>query len=152
MGAYSSNIPSVIKQMQGIRPKIDRKVASLVKRLIMKIDISVHEKTPVWSGLAIRNMIWTKGQPNATEYPELKQGSVEDEGRRPANAAAARRTRDAQLGGAHKNPYGVWYLSNASHHIFELEAGNLPSPDRSRVPPGGMFGLTYAQLRAGMGV
>ena len=152
MGAYTSNIPSVIKQMQGIRPKIDRKVAALVKQLIMKIDISVHDKTPVWSGLAIRNMIWTKGQPNSTEYPEIKQGSVEDEGRRPANAAAARRTRDAQLSEVGKNPYGVWYLSNASHHIFELEAGNLPSPDRSRVPPGGMFGLTYAQLRAGMGV
>lgn len=152
MGSYTSNIPSVIKQMQGIRPKIDRKVAALVKQLIMKIDISVHDKTPVWSGLAIRNMIWTKGQPNSTEYPEIKQGSVEDEGRRPANAAAARRTRDAQLSGVGKNPYGVWYLSNASHHIFELEAGNLPSPDRSRVPPGGMFGLTYAQLRAGMGV
>lgn len=151
MGAYRSNIPEVISRMGGIEAKINRKVAALVRRLILQIDISVHQKTPVWSGLAIRNMIWTKGRPNTTEYPEIKIGDVTDESRRPANAAAAQRTRDAELAKVGKKPFGVWYLSNASHHIFELEAGNLPSPDRSRVPPGGMFGLTYAQLRAGMG-
>lgn len=151
MSAYSSNIPEIISRMSGIEDRLNKKVARLVRSLIMRIDISVHEKTPVWSGLAIRNMIWSAGSPNTTQYPEIKQGSVEDEGRRPANAAAARRTRDSVLSTVGKKPYGVWYLSNASHHIFELEAGNLPSPERSRVPPGGMFGLTYAQLRAGMG-
>lgn len=148
--AYSSNIEQVISRMSRIPAKIDRQVAGLVRKLIMIIDVSVHEKTPVWSGLAIRNMIWTTGQPNSHEYGEIKIGSVENEGRRDANAQAARQTRDAVM--AFKKPYGVFYLSNASKHIFDLEAGKLPTPGRSRVPPGGMFGLTYAQVRNGMGV
>ena len=147
---YKSNIADIIARLEKVPARIDRRVASLVKRLIMTIDISLHEKPPVWSGLAIRNMIWTTGQPNTTEYPEIKSGEVTDEGRRAANAAAARRSRDMVM--KINNPYGVWYLSNASKHIFELEAGRLPTPERSRVPSGGMFGLTYAQVRAGMGV
>lgn len=148
--AYTSNIEQVITRMQRIPAKIDRQVAELVRKLIMVIDVSVHEKTPVWSGLAIRNMIWTVGSPNTREYPEIKLGTVENEGRRDANAAAARQSRDEVLN--FKKPYGVFYLSNASKHIFDLEAGKLPTPARSRVPPGGMFGLTYAQVRNGMGV
>lgn len=144
---FKSNISSVIPRMQMIPARIERKVADLVRALILKIDVSVHDKTPVWSGLAIRNMIWTQGSPNTTEYPAIESGSVENEGRRSANAAAARATRDAAM--KMTKPYGVWYLSNASKHIFDLEAGKLPSPERSRVPAGGMFGLTYAQLRAG---
>lgn len=147
---YSSNIEQVIARMQQLPKKIDAKMARLVKALVMKIDTSVHDKTPVWSGLAVRNMIWTTGRPNTTEFEEIKQGSIENEGRRNANAAAARQTRDAVLN--FKKPYGIWYLSNASEHIFDLEAGKLPSPDRSRVPPGGMFGLTYAEVRSGVAV
>lgn len=144
---YTSNIEQVIARMQRIPPRLDRKVAEVVRKLILAIDISVHDKTPVWSGLAIRNMIWTKGTPNTREYSEITAGDVENEGRRSANAAAARQTRDEIL--KFNSPYGIWYLSNAAHHIFELEAGKLPSPERSRVPPGGMFGLTYAMLRNG---
>lgn len=147
--AFTSNIEQVIGRMGNIPKKIDAQVARLIRKLIMVIDVSVHEKTPVWSGLAIRNMIWTMDRPNTHEFEEIKSGTVEDEGRRDANAAAARQTRDAVM--KFKKPYGVFYLSNASKHIFDLEAGKLPSPERSRVPPGGMFGLTYAQVRNGMG-
>jgi len=146
---YTSNIDQVIARMQHIPRKIDAKVARIIRQLVMTIDISVHEKTPVWSGLAIRNMIWTMNKPNTHEFEEIKIGTVEGEGRRDANAAAARQTRDEVL--KFKKPYGVWYLSNASKHIFDLEAGKLPTPDRSRVPPGGMFGLTYAQVKNGVG-
>jgi hypothetical protein len=144
---YRSNIESIIPRMQQIPARIEGRVSAMVRRLIMTIDISVHDKTPVWSGLAIRNMIWTVGAPNTQEFAAIETGEVENEGRRSANAAAARRTRDTVMKFNH--PYGVWYLSNASRHIFDLEAGKLPSPDRSRVPPGGMFGLTYAMVRNG---
>ena len=150
---YKSNIQQVTARMQRDIPRqINRRVAMIVKRLIMEIDISVHEKTPVWSGSAIRNMIWSRDRENTTEYPEIKVGEVTGEGRRSANASAARQTRDALLQSIDAKPFGVFFLSNASKHIFDLEAGKLPSPDRSRVPPGGMFGLTYAQVRAGTGV
>lgn len=147
---YTSNIDSIIARMEKIPQRIEKKIALLVRQLIIEIDQSVHEKTPVWSGLAVRNMIWTTGQPNRSEFPAIKQGSLEGEGRRAANESAARQTRDAVL--KFKKPYGVFWLSNAANHIVDLEAGKLPSPQRSRVPPGGMFGLTYAQVRAGIGV
>lgn len=141
---YTSNIPEITIRMARIPAEIDKRILRIVKKAIMAIDRGVHDKTPVWSGLAIRNMIWSEGQPNTVEYPEIKIGKVENEGRRDANAAAARRSLSALN---FRNPYSVWYLSNASHHIAELEAGQLPSPERSRVPPGGMFGLTYSDVR-----
>lgn len=141
---YTSNIDAVIARMRLIPDEIEKMVQKKVQRVIMAIDAGVHAKTPVWSGLAIRNMIWTEGQPNTQEYPAIAVGNVENEGRRSANAAAARQTLKAL---SFKKPYSVWYLSNAAHHIAELEAGKLPSPDRSRVPPGGMFGLTYSDVK-----
>jgi len=146
---YRSNIPQVISRMQRIPAKIEKRMIQLVTRAILRVDEGVHEKTPVWSGLAIRNMIWTKSRPNSREFDEIKSGEVTDEGRRAANAAAARQTRDGILKGI--KPFGVWYLSNASKHIFELEAGMLPSPERTRVPSGGMFGLTFAEVRNSIG-
>lgn len=150
MTAYTSNIESVITRMQKIPAKIDAMVKTQVVKIVFALDRGVHEKTPVWSGLALRNMIWTEGSPNKIEFPAITSGPVENEGRRAANEAAARQTRDALLARIRTNPYGKFFLSNASHHIFELEAGELPSPERTRVPPGGMFGLTYAQVRAGL--
>lgn len=147
--SYTSNIPSVIKRMQQIPIDLKAEVTGLVTKIIYALDIGVHEKTPVWSGLAIRNMIWSVGTPNETEYPEIKSGDVTNEGRRSANEAAARNTRESVLAAVHQNPFGQFWLSNAAHHIYELEMGQLPSPQRSRVPPGGMFGLTYAQVKAG---
>jgi hypothetical protein len=146
---YTSNIPSVIREMQRIPIELKTLVVGLVTKIIYAIDIGVHEKTPVWSGLAIRNMIWSVGQPNGSQFAEIKSGPVENEGRRSANAAAARQTRDDVLAKVHQNPFGQFWLSNAAHHIYELEMGMLPSPERSRVPPGGMFGLTYAQVKSG---
>ncbi len=146
--AYTSNIPEIVIRMERIPAEIEARVVRLVKRVIMEIDKGVHAKTPVWSGLAIRNMIWTEGTPNSTEYAEIKTGKVEAEGRRAANAAAARQSLNAL---SYRKPYSVWWLSNAATHIAALEAGQLPSPDRSRVPPGGMFGLTYADVRSKLG-
>lgn len=146
---YTSNIESVCERLAKIPDRINAEVGATMLKLIYAIDNGVHEKTPVWSGLAIRNMIWTKDRPNTTEYEEIKSGDVTNEGRRAANAAAARQTRDKVVALIRRNPYGQFFLSNAAKHIYELEMGQLPSPDRSRVPPGGMFGLTYAQVRAG---
>lgn len=148
--AFTSNIESVIARLEKIPQQLDALVAAKMIKIVYAIDNGVHEKTPVWSGLAIRNMIWTKDRPNTSEYAEIKAGSVENEGRRAANAAAARQTRDKVVTVIRRNPYGQFFLSNAAKHIYELEMGQLPSPDRSRVPPGGMFGLTYAQVRAGV--
>lgn len=149
---YTSNIDEIIAALGQTPDKIRRKVGRIVVSTIRRIDTGVHQKTPVWSGKAIRNMIWTKGAPNATEFEEIKVGDVENEGRRPANAGAARQSLDRVVQEAQRKPFGEFWLSNCASHILELEAGKLPSPERSRVPPGGMFGLTYAEVRASIGV
>lgn len=141
---WTSNIPEVAARLQQEPEKITRLVGRLMKKAVYVIDKGVHTKTPVWSGKAVRNMIWSKNRPNTREFPEIEVGSIDGEGRRGANEAAARRTL-ASLD--FNKPFGVYYLSNVAEHIMELEAGQLPSPERSRVPPGGMFGLTYSEVK-----
>lgn len=141
MAIYRSNIAQVTRALA----REPEKVAALVRAKVIEvtgyINRKVHDRTPVWSGLAIRNMIWTKDTPNLVEIPAIAAGS-EGEGRRGANSAAAWATYSA-LNFA--RPFGRYVLSNAAHHIVDLEAGLLPTPERSRVPPGGIFFLTYQE-------
>lgn len=142
MGIYRSNIPQISRELA----KEPDKVADLVRAKLMMvttyINKSVQERTPVWSGLAIRNMVWTMNAPNLAEIPAIESGP-EGEGRRGANAAAAQATFSALN---FKRPFGRYFLSNAAHHIAELEAGQLPTPERSRVQPGGIFFITHQEV------
>jgi hypothetical protein len=142
---YTSNIDAIIAQMQGIEDKVKRQFAKLVSRVVLEIDTTIHPRTPVWSGRAIRNMIWTRGAPNATEYEPIGGGEV-GEGRRGPNSAAAHATRQAL---DFSNPFATYWLSNNAHHIGDLEAGNLPYPGKH--PVDGMFGITYAEVVAKLG-
>ncbi len=143
MGIYRSNIAQITRELA----KETDKVADLVRAKLMMvtsyINKSVHDRTPVWSGLAIRNMVWTMNAPNLAEIPAIESGP-EGEGRRGANASAAQATFSALN---FRRPFGKYFLSNSAHHIGELEAGQLPSPDRSRVKPGGIFFITYQEVK-----
>ncbi|QIV65819.1 hypothetical protein Cp1R7AA1_215 [Mesorhizobium phage Cp1R7A-A1] len=142
---FTSNIDAIIAQMQGIEDRIKKHVAKIVSRVVLEIDTAIHPRTPVWSGRAIRNMIWTKGAPNTTEYSPIGSGEA-GENRRGPNSAAAHATREAL---DFSNPFAVYWLTNNAHHIEELEAGNLPYPGKH--PAGGMFGITYAEVVAKLG-
>lgn len=142
--SFSSNIPQINKRLRGASGRIGEKIAERIETLLSTIDAGVHDKTPVWSGLAVRNMIWTTGKPNTVEYPAIETG-LDGEQRRGPNEEAARATLTAIVV---KRPFSIYYLANAAHHIVDLEHGLLPSPERSRVPKGGMFGLTYAEVTA----
>lgn len=111
----------------------------------------VTSKTPVWSGAALRNWVWTTGQPyNGPAMPAL--GSMEPgatnsmplgaEPRRPINQAAA----DASFGQiSTRNPYQQFWLANNDPDIMDLEYGKLPTPARSRSPRG-MVRVTVQNL------
>lgn len=142
---YTSNIDEIIARLSQTPKKIRAHVSKIVCRVVHEIDRTIHPKTPVWSGRAIRNMIWTKGAPNATEYEPIAVGDVGD-GRRAMNSAAARQSLDAL---DFKNPFNTYWLSNNAKHIVELEAGLLPYPGKH--PVDGMFGMTYAEVVAKLG-
>jgi hypothetical protein len=142
---FTSNIDEIIARMQRIEGEITKQFAKLVSRVVLEIDNTIHPRTPVWSGRAVRNMIWTRGSPNAVQYDPVG-GGEEGEARRGPNAAAARATRQNLN---FSNPFGVYWLSNNAHHIEELEAGNLPYPGKH--PVDGMFGITYAEVVAKLG-
>ncbi|RUW56739.1 hypothetical protein [Mesorhizobium sp. M8A.F.Ca.ET.021.01.1.1] len=142
---YTSNIDAIIAKMQGIEDRIKKHFAKVVSRVVLEIDTSIHPRTPVWSGRAVRNMIWTKGTPNAVEHDPIG-GGEEGPGRRGANSAAAHATREAL---DFSNPFAVYWLTNNARHIEELEAGLLPYPGKH--PVDGMFGITYAEVVAKLG-
>lgn len=143
---YRSNIRDVTRRMRGIPTRIEAKLTTKLHAVLHAIDDGVHKRTPVWSGRAVRNMIWTKNIPNGTEFAPIGSGDpgptnsmpLGSEPRRPANETAARATLKA-IG--LKRPFGIYYLTNVARHIGDLEHGKLPSPERSR-SPAGMFGVT----------
>lgn len=143
MSVYRSNISQVVRGLAQEPAKVVALVQAKLMRVTSYINKSVHDRTPVWSGLAIRNMIWTMNSPNLAEISAIASGP-EGEGRRGANAAAAQATFSALN---FRRPFGKYFLSNAAHHIGELEAGQLPSPDRSRVKPGGIFFITHQEVK-----
>ena len=141
MAIYRSNISQVTRALAREPDKVAALVSARIMEVTAYINRKVHDRTPVWSGLAVRNMVWTMDAPNLTEFPAIGAGS-EGEGRRGANAAAAQATY-SQLN--FKRPFRRYFLSNAAHHISDLEAGLLPTPERSRVKPGGIFFLTHQE-------
>lgn len=111
----------------------------------------ITSKTPVWSGQALRNWVWTVGQPNsAPAAPALgtmppgptNSMPLGTEPRRPINQAAA----DASFAKiSTKNPYQQFWLSNNSPDILGLEYGELPTKTTSRSPRG-MVRVTVQNL------
>lgn len=140
---YTSNIDEIIAALQMEPTKLRRRVGEVVKSIVYMFDDRVHRHTPVWSGRAVRNMIWSKNTPNGSDIDPIRDGE-EGEGRRAANSAAARNSLETL---DFKDPFGIYWLSNCAFHITELEAGMLSK----RVPPGGMFGTTYAEVIARLG-
>lgn len=123
------------------------RAAGNITTMIHEIDEHIKALTPVYTGQAVRNYIWTAGAPNTTVYDAIEQGEtgqtnnmpLGNEPRRAVNEAAAAQSLGAlNLG----NPFQTFYLTNLSPDIEGLELGILPGPPLSSRSPNGMFGLT----------
>jgi len=112
----------------------------------------ITSKTPVWSGQALRNWVWSVGSPNTSPAKPamgtMPPGATNSmplgaEPRRPVNQAEA----DASLARINwqRNPYQQFWFSNNAPDIMGLEYGLLPSPSRSRSPKG-MVRVTVQNL------
>lgn len=124
-----------------------------ITTIIREADQHLKELTPVHSGQAVRNMIWTVGAPNQIVFQAIDNGptgqtnsmALGQEPRRMPNEQAAAETLMA-LNFA--NPFQAFYLSNLSPDIGGLELGILPGPPMKSRSPNGMFGIVHAQIAA----
>lgn len=132
---------------------LEQRFAANLEDVVREIDDHIKSVTPVNTGQAVRNYIWTIGTPNAVTYDAIDSGPVGRtnqmalgvEPRRPANEqAAAESITNLNLRG---NPFGVIYLTNLSPDIVGLEAGTLPGPPLRSRSPNGMFGITAQYIK-----
>jgi hypothetical protein len=144
---------AVIQNKAAVRAAAMKSIADLEARFAKNVEALVHEiddhiksLTPVYTGQAVRNYIWTMGSPNTIVYDAINNGptgftsrmALGTEPRRGDNEAAAAES-IATLN--FRNPFGVIYLTNNSPDIVGLELGIFPVASQSR-SPNGMFKIT----------
>lgn len=130
---------------------VEARAAKNIERLCVQIDDHIKARTPVWSGQAVRNYIWTFDNPNMMVHDAIDNGEpgptnsmpLGAEPRRGPNEAAAR---ESLTGLDFGNPFRPIFLTNLSPDITGLELGTLPGPPLSSRSPNGMFGLTHGYI------
>lgn len=134
--------------------ELERRFAKNLVELIEDIDHHIKSLTPVNTGQAVRNYIWSANTPNSITFDAIDNGptgrtnqmALGTEPRRGVNEdAAADSMRNL---GLINNPFGVVYLTNNSPDIVGLEMGILPGPPFKSRAPRGMFGVTSAYFNA----
>ena len=132
--------------------KLESNFAKNLNHLVTEIDSQIKSVTPVHTGQAVRNYIWTVGTPNNITYDAIDNGdpgrtnsmALGEEPRRGVNESAAAQSLPSLA--LATNPFGVIYLTHHSPDIVGLEKGVLPGPPLRSRSPGGMFGLTGAYV------
>lgn len=153
MGAVIPNKAACRSAMLKSIADLEARMARNIEVLVREVDEHIKSLTPVHTGQAVRNYIWTTGAPSTTVFEAIDNGppgptnsmSLGQEPRRDVNETAAAQSLES-LNFA--NPFTTIYLTNNSPDIVGLELGRLPFPGRSRSPRG-MFGLvnTYVQAK-----
>lgn len=152
MISMSIDTKRFMPNIAAIEERITRKVAAAAQAIVYYIDASVHAKTPVHTGEAVRNMIWSMDSPGAASFAAIgtqAPGRTSDmalgaEPRRAKNEAAARATLRAL---SFKDPYHVYILHNAASDIGTVEFGSSGLPSKPRAPDG-VFSVTMAEVAA----
>lgn len=149
---FHSNASSVISTFQKYKKKPEERVRKFIIEAIDFIHEGVTDRTPVHTGESLRNWQWTKGAPYGGKLPDpggVAPGPTNSmplgtEPRRPAAQADSDASKDSlDL----SDPFDIFYLTNNSDDIIDLEFGRLPSPDRSR-SPAGMVRVTVAEFQS----
>jgi hypothetical protein len=146
-----TGLDQFLKDLKALKQLPDKLIRVKLAYALPFLHKEITSKTPVWTGKALRNWIWTVGAPyGGGELPALGSGPpgptnsmpLGAEPRRPANQAAA----DASFAQLNmKNPYQQFWLSNNASDIADLEYGKLPTPGTSRNSKG-MVRVTLQNL------
>lgn len=137
----------LMKRLSGIEASIGGRV----QEIITYIDTRVHQRTPVYTGQAVRNMIWSAGTPSSNVFEAIPSPEetghtstmgLGEEPRRAANEAAAK---DTLRGLNFSNPFQAFYLTNNSPDIGLIEGGGSGLPGKPRAPEG-VFVITMVEV------
>jgi hypothetical protein len=132
---------------------MERRFAVRMEEVIRETDTFIKSLTPVNTGQAVRNYIWSQGSPNKITFDPIDNGptgrtnamELGSEPRRWPNEEAAAQSIDTLN---FRNPFQTFYLTNNSPDIEGLELGILPGPPYKSRSPNGMFGITHAFINA----
>lgn len=136
------------KAMESIA-RLEQNFGKNIQVITITAQKMLESLTPVNTGQAVRNYVWTIGEPNEIAQPAIDNGPpgptnsmpLGAEPRRHVNEEAA----DATLLGLNlSNPFQTFICSNVSPDIEGLELGILPGPPWKSRSPNGMFGLVQA--------
>ena len=153
MGSVVRNKEKARKDALASIARLRQRAAANIETLCNEIDEHIKSLTPVHTGQAVRNYIWTIGQPFTGVYEAIDNGPtghtnsmpLGSEPRRGVNEDAAARSLTSLN---FTNPFATIYLTNNSPDIEGLELGLLPGPPLSSRSPSGMFGLVNAFVNA----
>ena len=156
MGSVVKNKEAVRKAALQSIAKLERRFATNVEALIEEVDEHIKSLTPVYTGQAVRNYIWTTESPFTGVYDAIDNGPTGAtnsmplgmEPRRAVNESAAAESLAAL---SFANPFQAYYLTNNSPDIVGLELGVLPGPPLSSRSPNGMFKLVQTYVSAKIG-
>lgn len=143
---YVRNRKEIETKVRASMAKFQQRLGAGIKEVCFEIDETIKAHTPVNTGKAVRNYIWSVGTPSRVVYDPIDNGppgptnsmALGTEPRRGPNEDASRET---LLALDFSNPFQSFILSNNADDIEGLEYGELPTAERSR-SPNGMFGLT----------
>lgn len=143
------NLDKITAQVEKL---LAREVSTRLRLSAHFVHKSLHSHTPVFTGTAVRNYVWTVSAPysgptldpvESCETGETSKMGLGNEPRRRANEALSTQTLKTLDFNA---PYQTYYVTNNAYHIMELESGLLPTPETSR-SPFGIFSVTEENLQ-----
>lgn len=134
--------------------ELERRFARNIEALVIEIDYHIKSVTPVHSGSAVRNYIWSRDVANLLVFSAIDNGppghtnkmALGTEPRRAVNEDAARDSLQTLRLAA--NPFGQIILANNDPDIVGIEMGILPGPPFKSRSPRGMFGITDSYFNA----
>lgn len=154
---FSTNSGSFLAGLKKEPDKLKAKMLVLIRKTIRFAHESVTSKTPVYTGTALSNYVWSVGSPSSIYSGDPGGGPTGNtnkmplgsEPRRAGAKAKADFSRDAVL--VTNDPYQKFILTNNTPHIMGLEYGRYPLPPLNQRSPNGMFRVTLASLKARLG-
>ncbi len=151
MGSTIPNLDEVMKAALKDIDALEKRMTYNIQQVLLDTDRHLKALTPVNTGQAVRNYIWTVGVPNQIVYEAIDNGppgptnsmALGVEPRRGVNESAAF---ESLLALDVANPFQHFICSNNSPDIEGLELGTLPGPPLSSRSPSGMFGQVAAYI------
>ena len=143
---YSSNANDFLQQLAKLYPEFEEEAGEYEREFVIALNKRILALTPVWEGDSIANYVWSVGSPLLSHRDPIGSGppghtnqmSLGEEPRRPANEALVRESLATVL--AAKLPADI-YMTNSAEGIVDLEYGQRPTPQTSRVSGAGMVRL-----------